>query len=899
MRVKKSADLTLHDVLSQLTLPQAQKCLGPAAAALIPKTGGIEINPAEQVQFRPDYFQCVFPEALGGDEPVVVTLSLHPGNRDRLQVACSHTCEEALIYPAAVMAMILEEKFALGLSTEPRTDLPWELLSEQELDARALAERRQRAEEEPMKVRIAPGADGPWADYTVSSALSGKSYRVALRGRAQGQSYCSCPDFRRNHLGTCKHVLRVLRFAAKKFGAALDRPWRPDALAIHARYDGELRLALDIPSRLKPALRPLLEPWRGREVGSGPAMRELFELIRTLTRMDEEFILYPDAEEFLNAELHQLGLAELVAEIRANPAAHPLRTGLLRAELLPYQLDGVAFAAGCGRAVLADEMGLGKTIQGVGVAELLARHAGVRRVLVVCPASLKSQWRNEVQKFSGRSVQLISGKLAERAALYQGEAFFTVCNYEQVLRDYLEIERTHWDMIILDEAQRIKNWEAKTSRIIKGLRSRFALVLTGTPLENRLDDLYSVVEFIDPRRLGPAYRFINTYRVATDTGRVTGFKNLAHLRERLKPILLRRTRHSIALDLPPRSTELVRIPPTDEQLQLHGAHMTVVHQITNKKFLTQMDLLRLQKALLMARMSADGTVLVDKQPPGFSSKLERLAELLENLQQEPERKIIVFSEWTTMLNQIAPILKRLDMGYVRLDGAVPQKQRQALVNEFQTNPDCRVFLTTNAGSTGLNLQAADTVINVDLPWNPALLEQRIARAHRMGQKRPVQVYLLVTEGTIEEGLLLTLSAKHELAAAVLDPDSDLNEVQLTSGVDELKRRLEILLGAKPEAAVDVSTIPAPPPQPQPLSPERQALIATAGGQLITSALTLLGASLGRPEPAAAQVQQLRDSLAHCVETDAEGRSRLSLNLPDPGSLDQIAKALAMLLTPPP
>ena len=894
MRVKKSSELTLHDVLSQLTLPQAEKCLGPTAAALIPKSGAIEIDIAEQVLFRPDIFQCVFPEALAKDEPLVVTLSLHPGCRDQLQITCSHLCDDANLYKAAVISLVLEDKYSLGLSTEPRENLPWELLTEPELDARALAERQQRAEEEPMKVKAASG-DSPWVDYTVMSAISGKTYRVALRGRAQGQSYCSCPDFRRNHLGTCKHVLRVIKFATKKHGeAAMAKPWKPSNLAIHARYDGELRLALDIPTRLNPALKELLNPWRGREVTAGAGIRELFELLRTLSHAGEDFTLYPDAEEFLNAQLHQLHLADLVAEIRRNPKAHPLRTTLLEAELLPYQLDGIAFAAGQGRAVLADEMGLGKTIQGVGVAELLARHAGIRRVLVICPASLKSQWRNEVNKFSGRSVQLIGGKLAERAVLYQGDAFFTVCNYEQVLRDYLEIERSHWDLIILDEAQRIKNWEAKTSRIIKSLRSRFALVLTGTPLENRLDDLYSVVEFIDPRQLGPAYRFINKHRTATETGRVTGFKNLDQLREQLKPILLRRTRKSIALDLPPRSTELVRIPPTAEQVELHRAHMTIVHQITGKKFLTQMDLLRLQKALLMARMTADSTFLVDKQAPGFSSKLDRLAELLENLQQEPDRKILIFSEWTTMLNQIEPILQRLKLGHVRLDGAVPQKKRQMIVNEFQKNPACRVFLTTNAGSTGLNLQAADTVINVDLPWNPALLEQRIARAHRMGQRRPVQVYLLVTEETIEEGLLLTLSAKHELAAAVLDPDSDLNEVQLVSGIDELKRRLELLLGARPEPPVDVSTAAVLPPA---ITPERRAIIAAAGGQLVTSALTLLGASLGRPEPDAGQVQQIRDSLQHCVETDAEGRCKLSLNLPDAGSLDQIAKALALLIQP--
>src|SRR5207247_2008674 len=157
-----------------------------------------------------------------------------------------------------------------------------------------------------------------------------------------------------------------------------------------------------------------------------------------------------------------------------------------------------------------------------------------------------------------------------------------------------------------------------------------------------------------------------------------------------------------------------------------------------------------------------------------------------------------------MLDLVTPILEKHGLRFVRLDGQVPQRKRQQLVHEFQQDPRCRAFIATNAGSTGLNLQAANTVINVDLPWNPAVLEQRIARAHRMGQKQPVQVFVLITEQTIEENLLATLSAKHELALAALDVESKVNSVDLQSGMEELKRRLEVLLGAKPEAPVDES-----------------------------------------------------------------------------------------------
>jgi SNF2 family DNA or RNA helicase len=231
------------------------------------------------------------------------------------------------------------------------------------------------------------------------------------------------------------------------------------------------------------------------------------------------------------------------------------------------------------------------------------------------------------------------------------------------------------------------------------------------------------------------------------------------LRESLKPVLLRRTRSAVMKDLPPRTTEIVRIPPTDEQLGIDLAQMRIVSSIVSKKYISEMDLLRLQKALLLARMNANSTYLVDKREPSYSSKLERLEELFEELAAEEARKIVLFSEWTTMLTLIERRIARFNIDYVRLDGSVPQKKRQQLVHRFQRDPACRLFLTTNAGSTGLNLQAANTVINVDLPWNPALLEQRIARAHRLGQRNPVQVYLLVTEETIEEKLLGTLAAK--------------------------------------------------------------------------------------------------------------------------------------------
>jgi superfamily II DNA/RNA helicase len=377
---------------------------------------------------------------------------------------------------------------------------------------------------------------------------------------------------------------------------------------------------------------------------------------------------------------------------------------------------------------------------------------------------------------------------------------------------------------------------------------------------------------------------------------VLGYKNLDRLRENLRPVLRRRTRESVLQQLPPRTTEIVRIPPTDEQFELHAAHMRIVAQIVAKSYITEMDLLRLQKALLMARMAANSTFLVEKKGTGYSSKLEYLGEMFDNLAAEPSRKTLLFSEWTTMLNLIEPMLQDRKLDYVRLDGKVPQKERQELVHRFQNDPKCRLFITTNAGSTGLNLQAANTVINVDLPWNPAILEQRIGRAHRMGQKQPVQIYVLITEETIEEKLLKTLSSKRSLAMAALDPDSTVTEVEMHSGMEELKRRLEVLLGAMPEAPVDVTKKEEVEKEAGP--EERRERVAAAGGELLGAVFSFLGELVSQgpaealPEPL---VTQVRSRLTECVDEDPTGKPRLTLTLPDRGALDTLAQTLAKLL----
>jgi hypothetical protein len=891
---RPSAQLSLKDRLSRLTFLDACKILGPNGAKLIREGANLwDIKIEEDVHVGDDLFRVRLPERTRDGQPLIVTITLMAEARRRLHWNCSE-CFQACEHVGAAFSLILEEKTALGLAVPPRPREAVESLDEEALVAKALAERAERARTEKMAVRTAD-ASRPWTDYTVTNRTSGKSYRVALRGLEPGVSYCSCPDFRTNTLGTCKHILHILKKVKRRFTPnQLKQPHRRKHIAVVLRYGEELTLRVLTPERMEEEVAIIVKPLQDKPIED---LRDLLKRLAQLQKLGRDATIYPDAEEYIQQQLVLERLRDRTAEIRRNPAKHALRTELLKVPLLPYQLDGVAFAAGAGRAVLADDMGLGKTIQGVGVAEFLAREADIKKVLIVCPASLKSQWRNEIHRFCDRGVRLIGGPAAERGQQYANGSFFTVCNYEQVLRDILAVEQVKWDLIILDEGQRIKNWESKTSTVIKGLKSRFALVLSGTPLENRLDELYSVVQFIDDRRLGPGFRFFNKHRIVDERGKVLGYKNLGELRESLAPLLLRRTRENVKLELPPRTTDIVRIPPTDEQVVLHNAHMQVVASITRKKFISEMDLLRLQKALLMCRMSANSTFLVNKEEPGYSTKLDHLADLFDELFAEEGRKVLLFSEWTTMLNLIEKLLHKRGLDFVRLDGSVPQKLRQELVHKFQTDPDCKLFITTNAGSTGLNLQAANTVINVDLPWNPAVLEQRIARAHRMGQIQPVQVFVLVTEGTIEENLLTTIAAKRDLALAALDAESEVEKVDLASGMEELKGRLEILLGAKPEAAVDESQKAAAAAAGQASEAYRQR-VSAAGGQLLGAAFHFLGELAGQqdtPAPPPALVENLRAGLNACVTQDAAGKPQLTVTLPDGSALENLAQALAKLL----
>src|SRR5262245_1607969 len=664
------------------------------------------------------------------------------------------------------------------------------MLREEQIDLR-----RQRARAANLAIENL-GKNRVFSDYRVTNPQTKGQYTVTVRGFDTGDNACTCPDFKSNTLGTCKHIEAVLeRLQAdgepvKRRKATVVRPEVTlDYGAAH------LRLRIQLPPRHSDALDQLARKFFD-DAGVWSNHHGYPELVAAIESVPEQVTVMSDAMDFIDREVERQDLKRREKEILADIAG--VRT-LLKIPLYDFQARGAVFLACRARSILGDDMGLGKTAQTMAAVELLARERGVGRVLVVAPASVKYQWEGEIRKFTDRPVQVVEGLKDAREEQYAHDTFYKLVNYEQVVRDLDLMNAWSPDVVVLDEAQRIKNWESKTSRAVKKLRSRYAIVLTGTPLENKLEELYSIVQFVDDRRLGPAFEFLHEHRVFDENYDLIGYRNLDKIREKLAPILLRRTRAEVLGQLPERTDTTRYVELTDAQRRPYDEQQVNLARLLSKSVLTDLDRKRILACIVNMRLLCDSTFLFDKLT-NVSPKLDEFAEVVADLMSSGEHKAVVFSQWETMLHKAAEVLDRLQVGYALLHGGMQGKERRAVLERFKED-GCRVFLSTDAGGVGLNLQLADTVINLELPWNPAVLEQRIARVHRMGQSRPVRVVNFVTRGTIEERVLKAIEAKRNLFGSVFDGDSDSVDFAAHGSTSFLDGIREVVGTEKPPAPV--------------------------------------------------------------------------------------------------
>ena len=619
------------------------------------------------------------------------------------------------------------------------------------------------------------GSEPVFSDFEVRNPQTSSTYRVAIRGAQPGENYCSCADFATNALGTCKHVEFVLGRLERqrKTAAILRRGFAPPHSEVVLHHGAKREVRFRRGSACPRALAVLSTRYFDAEHALRDEAFATFEsFLSKAASIDHDLRCYDDVLAFVAEVRDRARRTTRIAAAFPRGVRDRAWRGLIKGDLYEYQREGALFAARAGRSLVGDEMGLGKTIQAIAAAEIMAREFGVERVLIVCPTSLKHQWEREIARFTDRATTVIGGMRTRREQLYAGvSTFFTITNYDTVHSDLDLIGRWSPDLVVLDEAQRIKNWSTRTARSVKRIGSPYAIVLTGTPLENRLEDLVSIVEFVDKHRLGPTFKFLAEHQVRDEHDKVVGYRDLDRIGKTLAPVLIRRAKSQVLTELPERLDKNFFVPMTPQQQTHHEENREAVARIVAKwrryKFLSEADQRRLMIALQNMRMSCDSTYLLD-HVTDYGVKADELVTLLCEILEQPGTKVVVFSQWLRMHELLVRRLDKKRIGHVLFHGGVESSRRKTLVDRFRDDDACRVFLSTDAGGVGLNLQHASVVVNMDVPWNPAVLEQRIGRVHRLGQKQPVRVVNFVAQGTIEEGMLSVLKFKKSLFAGVLD-----------------------------------------------------------------------------------------------------------------------------------
>jgi superfamily II DNA or RNA helicase len=660
---------------------------------------------------------------------------------------------------------------------------------------------------------------GPWGKYRLVRADDAAlPYDIRLWSLAPLRGSCGCADFVRVELGLCKHLAAVLAHLARKprvFGRLVVTPgavlpqivWDP-AVAAAPSPDRLASLRLVAPAdggggrRPPPRIARLFRAddfgiMRLRSTYSDALDARLRLVVEVLAGMKQEGARADPAARAVLSEEH----ARLTRVARLSAAREALAVAMrasTRRKLYAYQKEGVRRFLAQGRLVLADDMGLGKTTQAVVAATALHGAGIVKRGLLVVPASLKPQWEREWRAISATPVRVVEGGADERRAIYSStRRGFLVTNYEQVIKDLDAIAAWAPELVILDEAQRLKNWATKTALSVKRLSPPYRLVLTGTPLENRLEELASIVEWVDDTVLEPKWRLVPWYSAHGDGRReVVGARNLGELRARLGPVLLRRVRAEVLPQLPSRQDTTIPVDLTDPQKEAHDELVQPIAKLAStarRRPLTPAEFLRLMSLLAKQRMIANGLALhefeatwpgVRGRPPStnvleslHAPKLGELRELVANLVVTQGRKVVVFSQWRRMLELAAWAVSDLLAGagkralfFTGQEG--PRRRTQNLV-DFHDDPAASVLFLTDAGGVGLNLQrAASACVNLELPWNPAVLEQRIGRIHRLGQVRPIDVYNLLTRGSIEERIAGLVADKRALFKGLFDGNTD-------------------------------------------------------------------------------------------------------------------------------
>ena len=568
--------------------------------------------------------------------------------------------------------------------------------------------------------------------------------------------------------------------AARAFNATLQLPPH-----IYIRQDGGGYLRLPC-EPLRPWLQALLELVAERSSHTDSDFKGNALRLSRLEALRVGAALLADSREATGWQGSDK-LREMVSQLAGHSALPELAAPAgLMAELRPYQLHGLRWLQflrthGLG-GILADDMGLGKTLQTL--AHILTEKNAGRLdlpVLIMAPVSLMGNWRREAMRFTpGLSVLVLHGSQRHQVASSMARHDIVIAPYSLLQRDRERWQAQAWHLVVLDEAQNIKNANSHAAKIVSELNTRHRLCLSGTPMENHLGELWSLFYFLMPGFLGSQARFRALYRTPIEKHQDS--ERAERLRHRVMPFMLRRYKHDVATDLPEKQIAISSVELGDSQADLYetirlSTEKTVRDALGNKG-LAQSQIQILDALLKLRQVCCDPRLLAlpEAQKAKHSAKLELLMELLPEMLAEG-RKVLLFSQFTSMLALIEQELEKRGIPWVKLTGQ--SQNREQIIERFTSGAVPLFLISLKAGGVGLNLTQADTVIHYDPWWNPAAETQATDRAHRIGQTQRVMVYKLVAQGTIEERILALQERKSALAENMYSGTSAHGQSMLT------------------------------------------------------------------------------------------------------------------------
>ncbi len=585
---------------------------------------------------------------------------------------------------------------------------------------------------------------GCWKAESILSATYKKiSYHVYFRSLEAGRNYCTCPDWATNQLGSCKHIEAVIHKIrhhpsfSEHFHSELKVSYI--YLCWKRAFQPEIRLHLS--AHANPNLSEFLAQYFNSTGRFSQSFPDDFQVFLQKSRSFSGLDVGDDVRVYMQQVLADLQRQAQQEKLYRKIIQDFSIQGMKR-PLANYQLEGMAFLVSRGRAMLVDEIGLGKTAQAVVAAHYLHHNTGLKKVLIVAPTALLSHWHTEIRLYSDLPVQQVSGSTEQRAGQFQAKAFFFLLDLKWVNKDLDRINNNlSVDLLILDEAQHIKDWRSKTASSIKLINSHYVFVLSGIQLENRIEEIYSLMQLIDPRIMGPLWRCLLEYQQTDRHGQVIAARQSNELEQRLKPVRLGRARQTVQAELPAFRDVQLLIPLEPKWQSEQEKQVRRICKVVEPARFRPLQSKEVFQFLQILKQSLKLAQQADKSL--------QLIRLLEEICLQGQRKVIIFSQWRLKLEKIKPVLEAAGISVLYPDNCMNESELNSQFLEFNEKSTTFVLLMVDQLQPIVEFTRVDVLIHLDLNPSPSMMHSRL---DWFSSNQKLLLYWLIAQSTFEQDL---------------------------------------------------------------------------------------------------------------------------------------------------